>query len=130
MSNLKPIGEEVILDGQSRHLLFTFNAINEIQEHLEETMEEAMDALLDPKMAKDHLHYIFYVLLNDEYEREAYRGNTDLKKYTFKEIGWFLSWNNYTEVLIAVLKAYGLSLPEADEFENPNARSATQKVME
>lgn len=130
MNHLKPIGVEVILDGKSRHFLFTFNAIYDIQEHFEKSIEEVFDGLTDPNLAKQCLQYIVYALLTDEYERETSDNNKTLKKYSLREVGWLLTQDNYAEILIAVLKSYGVSLPEPDEFENPNIKSATQKKKE
>ncbi len=59
-------------------------------------------------------------LLNDEAERSGKEGQ---KQYTEKEVGWLITQDNATEVTLAVLKAYGLSLPEPDEYASPNGKS-------
>ena len=59
-------------------------------------------------------------LLNDEAERMPQEG---LKTYTEQETGWLITQENVLEVTMAVLQAYGLSLPEPDEFASPNGES-------
>lgn len=120
MSDLKPKGIPVMLDGEERHLLFTLNVIDEVQEHYDCSLEEVIEKLTDKKESVKTLRYLVTVLLNDEVERLNPEGS---RTYTEKEAGWMIDQGNMPEVLVAVLKAYGLSLPEPDEFESPNAQS-------
>lgn len=79
--------------------------------------EEVIDRLTDKKESAKTLRYLMMVLLNDEAERSGKEGQ---KTYTEKEVGWLITQDNVLEVTVAVLKAYGLSLPEPDEFASPN----------
>lgn len=118
MSDLRPKGVPVILDGEERYLLFTLNVVDEVQDHYDCALEEVIDKLTDKKQSTKTLRYLTMVLLNDEMERFGKEGK---KTYTEKEVGWLITQDNVLEVTVAVLKAYGLSLPEPDEYASPNA---------
>lgn len=117
MSDLRPTGVAVAIGGEERHFLFTLNVIDTIQEHYDCSLEEVIDKLTDKRESVKALRYVVMELLNDEAER------ADLKRYTEQEAGWIVSQENLMEVTLAVLKAYGLSLPEPDEFDSPNVQS-------
>lgn len=121
MSNLRPIGVPIELEGVERHLLFTLNAIDELQEYYKEDLSRIIDKLTDKEEAVAVLRQLLVVLLNDEAEREAAFNGNELKRYTIKEIGWLVTLDNQEQILLAVLGAYGLSLPEGDD--NPNMMS-------
>lgn len=118
MSDLKPKGVPLILGEEERHLLFTLNVVDEIQDHYGCALEEVMDRLTDKKESSKTLRYLVMALLNDEEERSGKEGR---KAYTEKEVGWLITQDNVIDVTVAVLKAYGLSLPEPDGYESPNA---------
>lgn len=124
MSDLKPIGEPITLDGVERHLLFTLNVVDTIQDHFECSLEEVINKLTDKKESSKALKYVLMELLNDEADRQKHAGDDQgLKKYTEQEIGWLITQENILQVMVTVLRAYGLSIPEEDEFESPNAMS-------
>lgn len=124
MSDLKPTGEALVIDGVERHLLFTLNVDDDIQAHFDAPIEDVINMLTDKKTSSSALRYTLAALLNDEADRLDHAGvKHELKRYTEQEIGWVVTRDNLAEVLIAVLKAYGLSLPEPDEFESPNGES-------
>ncbi len=120
MSDLNPKGVLVVLGGEERRLLFTLNAVDEIQDHYDCSLEEVIDRLTDKRESVKTLRYLVMALLNDEAERSGKEGQ---KQYTEKEVGWLITQDNATEVTLAVLKAYGLSLPEPDEYAPPNGQS-------
>lgn len=111
MSDLRPKGVEIELGGQKRNLLFTINAIDEIQERcnmpLIDVMQYAAKAA-DGKMDHETLDYfraVVTALVND----------ADGERHSEKEIGRFLTLDNYRPVAWKVLEAYGLSMPDPDE---------------
>lgn len=118
MSDLRPKGVPVVIDGVERHMLFTLNAIDELQEHYKEDLSKIIDRLTDKEEAVSTLRQILATLLNDEAERESANGK-ELKQYTTREVGWLVSLDNQEQILLAILAAYGLSLPEGDE-DSPN----------
>ena len=90
---------------------------DEVQEHYDCALEEVIDRPTDKKESAKTLRYLMMVLLNDEAEHSGKEGQ---KTYTEKEVGWLIMQDNVLEVTVAVLKAYGLFLPEPDEFASPN----------
>jgi len=128
MSDLKPVGESLMLDGVERRLLFDLNVIDEVQEHFDAPLEEIMDRLTDDRKMPGTMKFVLAALLNDEADRLKHKdGECSLKRYTEKEAGWLVSKENAYEVTLAMLNAYGASLPEPDEDETPNAQSGQQK---
>lgn len=122
MSDLRPVGVPIKLEGEERHLLFTLNAIDQLQEHYKEDLSEIIDKLTDKTEAVTTLRQILLTLLNDEAERELNLNGKELKVYSLKEIGWLVSLDNQDEILVNILKAYGLSLPEGED-DTPNLMS-------
>ena len=127
MGELNPQGVPLMLGGEERHLLFTLNAIDEIQSKFEMPLEEAMDQLTKRESANGVLKTIVQILANDEVERLSYKGGEcSLKPIDEKEAGWMLTNANMMEAFMAVLKAYGGSLPEPGEDEGPNQAGGQQ----
>ena len=125
MSDLRPVGVPVIIDGVERRFLFTLNAIDEIQEHYNAPLAEIINKLMDKSSAVKALRYLTYALLEDEKQRKTAVGEK-LRQYSEKEVGWLITTENEKEILLAVLKAYGLALPEGDEEDSdPNQMSGT-----
>lgn len=120
MSDLKPAGIPVILDGTERRFLFTLNAIDEIQSHYDMNMMEAMSKLFDEREQFQTLRYFTQVLLNDETERTKWKNpEAELKSYSDKELGWLISRDNDAEIKAAILAAYRISIPEPED-NDPN----------
>lgn len=123
MSDLRPRGVEVELGGQKRRLLFTINAIDEIQEKCNLPLYDAVkyaaqaaDGMMDHETIAV-MKIIVTVLMNDENDGSM----------TEEEAGRLLDLGNYTKVAWAILGAYGISMPEPDEDseeeEDPKAKT-------
>ena len=124
MSELKPTGVPIKLDGAERHFLFTLNVVDEVQDHYDCSLEEVVNKLTDKKESVKILRYLTMALLNDEAERSP---QAELKTYTEKEVGWLITQENVLEVTMDVLRAYGLSLPEPDEYASPNGEGGQKR---
>ena len=122
MSDMNPKGELLVFGGETRYLLLSINAIAEIQDHYDMTLDEVVGMLTDKREAAKVLRTVVTILLNDEADRKKREGY-ELKHYTEQEVGWLITQENVSEVLLTVLRAYGLSLPEPDEFESPHVTS-------
>lgn len=126
MSDLRPKGTPVVINGEERNLLFTLNVIDEIQDHYDAPMTEVWDRLTDKRESEKTIRYLVCTLLNDEAAREQ-RNGKELKSYTEEEVGWAITVENVNEIMMALLDAYGLSLPEPDEDDSPKAESGRTK---
>lgn len=114
MSDLRPRGVEVEIGGQKHTLLFTINAIDRIQEKCNASLFDAVKyaaQAADGEMDHDtiqNFRTVVTILLNDEDDGDL----------TEKEVGRMLDLENYKKVAHAVLRAYGISLPDPDEEDD------------
>lgn len=126
MSDLNPKGIPVELGGQERNLLFTINAIDEVQEALNMPLFDAIQYAADAADNKlDHetitgFRTLVTVLLNCGQK----------EKVTEEEVGQMLTLPKYHEMAWKVLEAFGVSIPEPQddeedetEEEAPNAQT-------
>lgn len=111
MSDLKPKGIKVELGGQERKILFTINAIDEIQTRCNQALFDAVkfvagaaDGATDADTLKN-FRLILTILLNSNNTEEV----------TEQEVGDWVTLGNYRHIAWAILKAYGFSLPDPDE---------------
>lgn len=127
MSDLRPRGIPVVLDGIEHRFLFTLNTIDSIQDETDKNMKDIMMELADEESSNKTLIYLVKTLINHEAEREK-RKNPDcaLETVTDQEVGDLIGMDNIVEVTAAVLSAYGYSLPKADEEDDPNRESGQQ----
>lgn len=129
MGILKNTGTPLNIDGVERHLIFTLNAIDAIQERFDEPLEDVIAKLTDKEESGNALRAVLTILFNDEVERLSYKPSTqktDLEPVDEKQMGWILNNQNMLEATYAVLRAYGYDLPEPDE-NDPNGKSGQQK---
>lgn len=128
MSELRPRGEEVIIEGVKRYFLFTLNVVDEIQSRYDMALSDVLDKLTDKREAVSVMRFIVYELLRDEVLRKRhFENDQSLKSYSEEEVGWLLDENNQETFLIAVLKAYGVSLPDLGDEDPPKAAGGQMK---
>ena len=121
MSDLRPKGYRIEINGVERNLLFTLNAIDAIQAEYDKNVLEVIDEAFDRKNLNrvKVLRKVMEVLLNDEAEREEFfHPGNGLKPVTEKEAGWLVDMFNIDDIEMAIVKAYALSMPEPDEDPN------------
>lgn len=126
MSELKPEGSWIVFDGKKRELLFTLSAVEQLQEET----NLPLDALMQQFLQEDTEHLllvILRILLNDEADRRKYFENQELPKYEEKEMGWLVTMSDFLGYVSAVLDAYGISMPKAEEDAAPNRKSGNTK---
>lgn len=124
MSELNPKGTPVRIGGEEHGLLFTLNAVDDIQDKMGMPIDDAIDCLSDYRKAWKACKTILCSLLNDETERRKhYRQEYGAKSYTEEEVGWMVTEGDKYEILAAILKAYGAAVPED---EDPNPEGARQ----
>ncbi len=127
MSDLRPRGVPVMVEGVERHFLFTLNVIDEIQDHYDMSLSDVVDKLTDKKESLKVMRYLIAALLNDEVARKGTEEKQNLKLYSEEEVGWIVDATNMEKMTVALLKAYGLSIPEPDEDVSPNPVSGQMK---
>lgn len=121
MSDLKPKGIEIEVGGQKRYLLFTINAIDEIQEKCNAPLFDVIKRVADAAGGKtdretiQNFRTLVTVLLNDGEEGKL---EEDRNILTENEVGRLLTIKNYSTIAVAVLRAYGVSIPEPNELED------------
>lgn len=126
MSDLRPRGIPIMVNGEERYLLFTLNAIDEIQDKFGETLGQVLNAITEEEIPGYILRDMLVILLNDEVEREKYRNpECGLKEITELEAGWIIGLDNRLELIAGILKAYGASIPEPEDTD-PNQMSGQQ----
>lgn len=125
MSRLQPRGIPIVLEGEERHFLFTLNTIDVLQDKHGKSMDEIFEELQEEETATNTLKEIVTVLLNKEAEREKRLGGRDIPETTEEEVGELIGMDNIGEIVNAVFRAYGYSMPEADE-NDPNQGSGQQ----
>lgn len=126
MSDLKPRGVAIVLDGVERHLLFTLNAIDEIQENFGKPLGEVIGEITSGDPSNKRLQEVTAILLNNEAERvNRHEGAEKFPQVTVQEVGDMIGLDNLLEVTKALLRAYGISIPEPED-ESPNQTGGQQ----
>ena len=112
MSDLNPRGVEVVIGGEERKLLFTINAIDEIQDRLNMPFLDTIGriaAVADGSLKKEDLQAYKVIL--------SILVSTKDKTITDREIGDLIEYSKIRFIAWKVLEAYGISMPEPDEDE-------------
>lgn len=124
MSVFKPRGIAIVLNGEERHFLFTLNMIDQIEEKYGKPLLEIIEDVANDTGSGHLLRDLVVMLLNDEAERNRrMQSSVEYATVTAEDVGDMIGLDNYYEVMKAFLKAYGISMPEADEDEDPNQES-------
>ncbi|MCD7736961.1 MAG: hypothetical protein LUI07_08400 [Lachnospiraceae bacterium] len=133
MGDLKPRGVTVTLEGAGeRHLLFDFNVIEALQDKYEKSLWEIMNDIVNNSQKKGTwenipmFRFVLATLLNAECERARLLHGEEIPAVEERDVGCMVGIDNYGEVLKAILKAYGISMPEPEQPEDPNAKSGQQ----
>ena len=113
MSDLRPHGVKINLGGEEYQLLFTINAIDEIQTEMNLPLFEAIskvagaaDGSTNPETLKA-FRKVLTILLQD--------AGADL---TEKDVGRIVTWGDFRDYAGAILEAFGISLPEPSEDDD------------
>lgn len=128
MSVFKPRGIAIVLNGEERHFLFTLNMIDQIEEKYDKPLLEIIEDVANDTGSGHLLRDLVVMLLNDEAERNRrMQSSVEYATVTAEDVGDMIGLDNYYEVMKAFLKAYGISMPETDEDEDPNQESGQMK---
>ena len=120
MSDLRPKGYGIMVNGIERNFLFTLNAIDAVQSEFNKNVLEVIDHAVNGKDVEQvkTIRKLVEILLNDEAEREEFlHPGTKLETFTEKQAGWVVD-AYLEEIKLAIMIAYGLSMPEPEEDPN------------
>lgn len=116
MSALQPRGIPVNIGGVERRFLFTFAAIDEIQDHFDKPLVEVLEMLKDDRTLYKAAGFIVCTLINDEIIRNGGKGRGP----ELMEVMRTLDLSMTARVVRTILKAYGISMPDPDEDDEPD----------
>lgn len=128
MSDLKPRGVPVTVCGEERRLLFTINAVEEIQETLDMPILEALDIMAnDMERQYTFIKKILTVLLDSEADLVKLQTGKDLRRFTEKEVGLLVGTDNKLDIVLVILQAFNNSMPESSGDDDPNQTGGHMK---
>lgn len=113
---MRPSGVPCDIGGKTFHFLFSISAIDELETKYDQPIDEVINLLSEPKTVYATLWDIVATLIADEVR---YQGGSEVP--TKEEIGHAIDLRQTGKVMCCVLEAYGISFPEAEEGEDPNA---------
>lgn len=115
MNSLEPKGTKMNIDGTEREFLFTFRAINAIQEKTGGTITEFIEGLLN----EDNLRNPISLMKNIGLALDA-TVRDDLEEGHFLN---YLATSNIYQIAGKLLAEYGYDMPDQDEDDDPNPES-------
>ena len=126
MSDLQPKPYQIKLGGQEFGLLFSLNAIDEIQEHFDISISKLGELLKDERSLFKNLRYILMVLINEAIDDENDEFTSTEKERRLyvdeKWVGRKITANNFKQLTTDIILAFSEGSPKSDE-ENPNEQS-------
>lgn len=130
MRELRPKGIEINIDDKPRRLLFTLNAIDELQEEYELPIPEIIAKVFDTDAGKleayKHLKKIITTLINNDVEIHNEENPGDKWEFvTERYVGNRLTIDNIGIISEAMLIAFTRSFPKKheDDDDDPNRKS-------
>ena len=118
----------IMIGGVERHLLFTFSAIDLIQDHFDLSLVEVIQMLRDERKMYKVAGYIISILIQDEISRNGGKGRGP----ELMEVMQMLDLSMTKRVLSAILRAYGISMPELsdeeDDLEDPEQLNIARMI--
>lgn len=112
MSDLNPKGISAMIDGGERKLLFSINAIDEIQDRLNMPFLDAIEHIAhvaDRSTEKEDLQALKTII--------SVLISTEENQITDKQVGDMIEFRELSTISWKILEAYGLSMPEPAEDE-------------
>lgn len=112
MSDLRPTGIMIKLEEETHNLLFTLNVVDALQSRYHCSVSEVLVKLTDNLESPGVIRFVLTELLNDEMKRLGKN-----KVYEEEETGRMVSVKKISEVKTAIIRCYGLSIPDCEEEE-------------
>ena len=120
MSDLQPRGEPLVLDGREWRLVWTLAVIERVQEHYDSSIGEVILRLADERALPSTVAYLLSELLAED---ARLRGGGPAP--TEEDLMRLVDVETLGTAVNAILRSYGISMPEEDdeEIKNPSSRS-------
>ena len=122
MSDLKPNGTKIKLGKNEYGMRFTINAIDDIQDEFDISIEELTKLFQNSKTRFKNLKYLLALLINEDIDCIKDETGEETPHIDERYVGRHIDSTNMTEVMQTILKAFTSGAPETDE-EVPNAQS-------
>lgn len=123
MSDLRPTGTKIKLGDNEYGLRFTLNAIDDIQDHFDISIENIDELFKDEKKRFKNIKYLLTVLINEDVDCVNDETHENKQHIDERYVGRHIDSNNMSAIMSTIFKAFKTSTPEQDENENPNAKS-------
>lgn len=128
MSSLNPKGIPVEINGETRHLLFDYNIIAEIQEQYDSSVIGVIRNMFrmgnDLEINASLFIGVLRILLEGERDRNAFFGvKDDLRGYTLRELGYVVTKDTSQGIVDKIMEAWGISLPKQTEEDIEEAEA-------
>lgn len=124
MSDMNPKPTTIILGGKEYGLLFTLNAIDDIQDKFDISIENLTELFDNSKTNIKAIRYLLTVLINEgiDYKNDETGEKTPHVNERF--VGRQINAQNMQEAIQAIVSSFSSGAPEGDE--SPNAQSEQQ----
>jgi len=115
MSDMKPKAAIITLGGVDYPLMFTLNAIDDIQDHFNIAIGDLGTLFEDDQKKIKAVRYLLTVLVNEGLDCEADETGEQRPHVTERFVGRKINTQNMNELVTAIYGAFSGSLPDAEE---------------
>jgi hypothetical protein len=122
MSDLKPKGTKIKLGKNEYGMRFTINAIDDIQDKFDITIEDLTKLFKDSKTRFKNLKYLLALLINEDIDCVKDETGEEMAHVDERYVGRHIDSNNMKDTMETILRAFTNGIPEGDD-EAPNAQS-------
>lgn len=121
MSDLKPKGIKITLNGKEYGLRFTLNAIDDIQDHFNVPISNLGDLFQDDKNKIRNLRYLLMVLINEDIDCRKDETGEEIPHVDERFVGRHINAMNMPVMMNSIMKSFTAGTPELDENDDiPN----------
>ena len=114
MSDLNPKPVEIEYKGKVYKCLFTLNCIDEVQEHFDASLTDVINMIADGKQTARNVRFLVTLLLNESVDAKG-------EEFDEMDVGAAIDIRNFNYYCMRVLEALGVSLPDDDGDDLPEA---------
>ncbi len=122
MSDLRPKGTKIKLGKNEYGMRFTINAIDDIQEHFEISIEDLTTLFKDSKTRFKNLKYLLALLINEDIDCIKDETGEEIPHVDERYVGRHIDSNNMKDIMEAILMTFTNGTPESDD-EAPKGES-------